>query len=195
MSYVCSCCLSYLSITVEHFGLPVSDMPSRPCLWTMQERKQIELGMPTEKNSLFTLRKEVWLLFEDPSSSFTAKLISIWSMIVILVGVSAFIAETHPSFRVKSEYDEDKVYYGVTAYTVNQAFSAVETTVIVFFTAELLLRFLATAKKIYFWQQLINWIDLVAIAPFYFDILGLKGGNVGHPPDFCFRRCVLPLIT
>ena len=161
----------------------------------MQKLKQIEMGMPTEENRLYILRREIWLLFEDPSSSFSAKVISIWSMIVILAGVSAFIAETHPDFRVKAEENEDKVYYGITAYTVNQAFSAVETTVIIFFTAELLLRVFATAKKIWFWKQLINWIDLIAIAPFYFDVLGLKGGNVSLRPVFRLRRYVHPLRT
>lgn len=129
---------------------------------------------------MFFIRKQLWLLLEDPTSSMAAKLISIWSLLVILVGVSAFIAETHPDFRVKEEYDDDRTYYGVTAYTVNQAFSAVEATVVSFFTCELLLRFIATAKKLLFWQQFVNWIDLAAILPFYFDILGLKGGSVSQ---------------
>lgn len=92
--------------------------------------------------------------------------------------MTAFVTETHPIFRTSGRDDE---IMGVKTYTVNRAFGIVEAVVVAFFTIELLCRFICNTKKIRFFRQPSNIVDVLAIAPFYFNIFGVQGGSVTSP--------------
>ena len=46
---------------------------------------------------------------------------------------------------------------------------------VAWFTLELLIRFIFCPKKIHFWKKIMNWIDLLAIVPFYIGLIFNKG--------------------
>nr|AWO14626.1 potassium voltage-gated channel subfamily A member 3 [Scyliorhinus retifer] len=120
-------------------------------------------------------QKQMWLLFEYPESSSPARGIAIVSVLVIVISIIIFCLETLPEFR------DDRA--SRTAGNGTQGpgggggladpFFIIETTCVVWFTLELLVRFLACPSKAVFARDIMNIIDIVAIFP-YFITLGTE---------------------
>uniref|UniRef100_S4RLK3 Potassium voltage-gated channel 1c n=1 Tax=Petromyzon marinus TaxID=7757 RepID=S4RLK3_PETMA len=137
------------------------------------------------------LQRQVWLLFEYPESSNPARVIAIVSVLVIVISIVIFVAETLPEFR------DDKDLHSGTRHDVGAGdaavaaagnssggssgggsghadpFFIVETVCIVWFSFELLVRFCACPSKPGFFKNIMNTIDIVAIMP-YFITLGTE---------------------
>merc|ERR1719394_1685228 len=118
-------------------------------------------------------QKKVWLLFEHPESSQAARVIAIFSVSVILLSIVIFCLETLPQFKHYKVFnttangtkvEEDEVP------DVTDPFFIVETLCIIWFTFELLVRFLACPSKIGFSRDIMNMIDLVAIIPYFITL-------------------------
>uniref|UniRef100_A0A3B4H525 Potassium voltage-gated channel, shaker-related subfamily, member 1b n=1 Tax=Pundamilia nyererei TaxID=303518 RepID=A0A3B4H525_9CICH len=123
-------------------------------------------------------QRQVWLLFEYPESSGPARGIAIVSVLVILISIVIFCMETLPEFREEARtFDEHLAANGtVRAKKPNpftDPFFIVETLCIIWFSFELLVRFLACPSKAAFFKNIMNTIDIVAIMP-YFITLGLE---------------------
>ncbi|KAM3870524.1 shaker-related potassium channel tsha2-like [Diretmus argenteus] len=121
-------------------------------------------------------QRQIWLLFEYPESSGPARIIAIVSVMVILISIIIFCLETLPEFREVPPPQQDHVN-GSTQGTKKfnpfaDPFFMVETLCIVWFSFEFLMRFLTCPSKPAFFKDLMNSIDVVAIAP-YFITLGL----------------------
>lgn len=124
-------------------------------------------------------QKKVWLLFEHPESSQAARVIAIFSVSVILMSIVIFCMETLPEFRknkivesnmtadgnFSNEFREDDIP------AFNEPFFIIETGCIVWFSSELIVRFLVCPIKLLFFKTPMNVIDIVAIMP-YFITLG-----------------------
>ena len=105
-----------------------------------------------------TTRERVDVLLNDPQSSPAAATIS--GVMITLIGVSTvtFCVETLPWFyRPEPSFSDP--------------FWAAEAFCIAAFTAELALRFWATERRRVFFSRGMNVVDLVAIVPFYVDLL------------------------
>ncbi|XP_049627966.1 LOW QUALITY PROTEIN: potassium voltage-gated channel subfamily A member 5 [Suncus etruscus] len=158
-------------------------------------------------------QRQVWLIFEYPESSGSARAIAIVSVLVILISIITFCLETLPEFR-----DERELYrYSATVAaqqppgsawgsndssmdssngvmappsgptvapllprTLADPFFIVETTCVVWFTFELLVRFFACPSKAEFSRNIMNIIDVVAIFP-YFITLGTELAEQQQP--------------
>ncbi|XP_060046221.1 potassium voltage-gated channel subfamily A member 5 [Erinaceus europaeus] len=140
-------------------------------------------------------QRQVWLIFEYPESSGSARAIAIVSVLVILISIVTFCLETLPEFRDERELLRHPpgvppqplgaprgantsgawaASAGPTvAPTLIDPFFIVETTCVVWFTFELLVRFSACPSKAEFSRNIMNIIDLVAIVP-YFITLGTE---------------------
>ncbi|XP_068416385.1 potassium voltage-gated channel subfamily A member 5 [Eschrichtius robustus] len=143
-------------------------------------------------------QRQVWLIFEYPESSGSARGIAIVSVLVILVSIITFCLETLPEFRDERELlrrrpvphqppephreangsGEAAPPSGPTAApllprTLADPFFIVETTCVIWFTFELLVRFFACPSKAGFSRNIMNIIDVVAIFP-YFITLGTE---------------------
>ncbi|KAG7255509.1 hypothetical protein CRUP_006071 [Coryphaenoides rupestris] len=124
-------------------------------------------------------QRQVWLLFEYPESSGPARGIAIVSVLVILISIVIFCLETLPEFREDAKtYDDPLGPINGTAPAkkpnpFTDPFFIVETLCIVWFSFELLVRFLACPSKPAFFKNIMNTIDIVAIMP-YFITLGLE---------------------
>lgn len=77
-------------------------------------------------------------------------------------------------------------------------FNYVENICVVYFTLEYLLRFWVAPRKLSFVKDLLNIIDLLAIAPFIFEIVlilvGLSGEKVRKVRKCCFYCSKLFLL-
>ncbi|KAK7805452.1 hypothetical protein U0070_017735 [Myodes glareolus] len=143
-------------------------------------------------------QRQVWLIFEYPESSGSARAIAIVSVLVILISIITFCLETLPEFRDERELlrhppvppqppvpapgangsGAGAPSFGPTVApllprTLADPFFIVETTCVIWFTFELLVRFFACPSKAEFSRNIMNIIDIVAIFP-YFITLGTE---------------------
>lgn len=105
---------------------------------------------PLPKNDL---QKKVWLLFEYPESSQAARVVAITSVAVILLSIVIFCLETLPEFKHYKIFNsagnitriiEDEVP------SATEPFFIIETLCIIWFSIELIVRFLSCPSKIAF---------------------------------------------
>ncbi|XP_015270805.1 PREDICTED: potassium voltage-gated channel subfamily A member 5-like [Gekko japonicus] len=142
--------------------------------------KEEEKPLPTNE-----FQRQVWLIFEYPESSSSARGIAIVSVLVILISIITFCLETLPEFRDERELHvpllsplnatagEAPQQHQQPPSTLTDPFFIIETTCVIWFTFELLVRFFACPSKPEFSRNIMNIIDIVAIIP-YFITLGTE---------------------
>ncbi|XP_052718037.1 potassium voltage-gated channel subfamily A member 1-like isoform X5 [Crassostrea angulata] len=124
-------------------------------------------------------QRRVWLLFEYPESSTAARLIAIFSVVVILLSIVIFCLETLPEFKHYRLVNDTNTKGNTSAGSIeeddipkfNEPFFVIETCCIIWFTSELLVRYASCPHKFHFFKNMMNLIDIVAIIP-YFITLG-----------------------
>lgn len=133
-----------------------------------------------DENDSSTLQGKVWQLFEDPESSLAAKLIGIFSVIVIIGSIIIFCVETLPAFDRDDQFESTSNgtnstystsdYYNrhIMGYLYN-----LELASIIWFTFEYVVRLISSPNKWRFMKSFLNLIDLIAILP-YFIIMIIK---------------------
>ncbi|XP_053319759.1 potassium voltage-gated channel subfamily V member 2-like [Spea bombifrons] len=104
------------------------------------------------------LRKKIWNLVENPYSSIPAKIIAILSSFFVLISAVVMCLSTveelqHMSLNGKSYMDQ------------------VEIACVIFFTTEYFMRLFSTADVKRFLKTVLNIVDLIAILPFYIQII------------------------
>ncbi|XP_008823667.1 potassium voltage-gated channel subfamily A member 5 [Nannospalax galili] len=183
--------------------------------------KEEEKPLPRQE-----FQRQVWLIFEYPESSGSARAIAIVSVLVILISIITFCLETLPEFRDERELlrhppvpPQPRVptsgangsragapSFGPTVApllprTLADPFFIVETTCVIWFTFELLVRFFACPSKAEFSRNIMNIIDIVAIFP-YFITLGTElaeqqpggGGGGGQNGQQAMSLAILRVI-
>lgn len=105
--------------------------------------------------------RSIWLLFEYPESSFYARCIAITSVIIILISIVLFCVETLPSVKVKQSLTPN----------AKDDFFIIETICTMWFTIELLMRFISSPNKLVFVKHTGNIIDLFSIIPYFLQTL------------------------
>ncbi|XP_039224500.1 potassium voltage-gated channel subfamily A member 5-like [Crotalus tigris] len=127
--------------------------------------REEEKPLPTHE-----FQRQVWLIFECPESSGSARGIAIVSVLVILISIVTFCLETLPEFQ---EELRDPTGQAPRPSILADPFFVIETTCVIWFTFELLVRFFACPSKPEFSKNIMNIIDVVAIIP-YFITLGTE---------------------
>ena len=115
-------------------------------------------------NGAATLRERLWVLLDDPLSSRPATVIFLLMMFLIILSTVTFCIDTMPRL-----YEHDP--------GVSHPFFVIEATCIACFTFELSTRFWASPDRRAFFADVMNMIDLVAILPFYIELVA-KGVEV-----------------
>uniref|UniRef100_A0A8D0FEN6 Potassium voltage-gated channel subfamily A member 5 n=1 Tax=Strix occidentalis caurina TaxID=311401 RepID=A0A8D0FEN6_STROC len=139
-------------------------------------------------------QRQVWLIFEYPESSSSARAIAIVSVLVILISIITFCLETLPEFRDEREMPmplppQSGGLNGTAGdsppmpppSSLSDPFFIIETTCVIWFTFELLVRFFACPSKPEFSRNIMNIIDIVAIIP-YFITLGTELAHEQQQP-------------
>ncbi|UJR35905.1 hypothetical protein I4U23_028648 [Adineta vaga] len=125
------------------------------------------------------IQPRIWQLFEEPYSSSAAKAIQVVSIFFILVSIVSFCLKTHPTMRVPTIELIKNNFTNITpTYTLHkertdphEAFQYIEIVCNVWFTFEIITRFIVSPKKLAFLRSPVNIIDFLATLSFYLDIL------------------------
>ncbi|XP_041982204.1 potassium voltage-gated channel protein Shaw-like [Aricia agestis] len=122
------------------------------------------------------LKPRVWALFDEPSSSSAAKVISGASVFFICVSVLCFCLKTHPELRVVDPLVDLPVNSTILEGpwdngTPHVAFFYIELVCNVWFTIELLVRSVVAPNIIEFVKSPVNIIDFLATLSFYVDVV------------------------
>jgi hypothetical protein len=117
-----------------------------------------------------TCMQRMWMLLDDPSFSRGSFMFAQLSLTAILISTVSFCLETEfncePSLiAIHGVLTEEN------CATWELTWWYFEAAAVIFFTAELLLRFISCPSKRRFVKGGANWIDLLAILPFYLEIL------------------------
>lgn len=117
-----------------------------------------------------TIKERLWQFSNNPSSGHAANIWAITIILVIGISVGAYVVETLPVFHKKDL----------------ETWDLLEFVCVMIFTVELVLRFFACPDKCAFlsYTQFMNWIDILAIVPWYIEkvIQEITGSSV--PIDF-----------
>ncbi|EPB78670.1 K+ channel tetramerisation domain protein [Ancylostoma ceylanicum] len=120
-------------------------------------------------------KPRIWALFDEPYSSRSAKIIAGISVWFIFVSILSFCLKTHPSFRIPVIETTNVTYHGRSIVGVSRqttephvAFGQVELICNIWFTLEIIIRFIFCPSKWGFLKSPLNNIDLV-----FFLILGI----------------------
>uniref|UniRef100_A0A3Q3DCX3 Potassium voltage-gated channel subfamily A member 1 n=1 Tax=Hippocampus comes TaxID=109280 RepID=A0A3Q3DCX3_HIPCM len=129
-------------------------------------------------------QRQIWLLFEHPESSGPARGIAIVSVMVILISIVIFCLETLPQLKEEPAGGRPEAAAGNgTAYRkpniLTDPFFVIETLCIIWFSFELIVRFLACPSKPAFFKNMMNTIDIVAIIPYFITL----GTELAEDPD------------
>jgi hypothetical protein len=160
------------------------------------EEDEVTLDASNEKG-LRKIQVSAWLLFEDSTSSSAAKVVQSILVMLILVSTINMLIESHTNCRFNptsgapgSNEGRGTPYYQRTCDEVTWSpqqvknFEAVESVCIAAFTVEFIARLLACPATVglnKFVTNPMNWIDLLAIMPFYLEhiMLAIVGGGEG----------------
>ncbi|XP_071505017.1 potassium voltage-gated channel subfamily A member 1-like [Diadema antillarum] len=143
-------------------------------------------------------QRKMWLLFEYPESSRIARVVAVISVSVILISIVIFCMETMPEFKDSRKISQNgqEISCGesvaTTVPTLTQAgnmseadaavskddlaayfqqpFFVIETCCIVWFTFEILVRFLSSPSKLNFAKNVMNVIDIIAVLPYFIQL-------------------------
>ncbi|XP_049736041.1 potassium voltage-gated channel subfamily A member 10 [Elephas maximus indicus] len=134
--------------------------------------KNPERPLPTND-----FHRQFWLLFEYPESSSAARGVAVVSVLVVVISITIFCLETLPEFREDRELkvvrdpsvNTSKTVLPQTMFT--DPFFMVESTCIVWFTFELVLRFMVCPSKTDFFRNIMNVIDIISIIPYFATLI------------------------
>jgi hypothetical protein len=115
-----------------------------------------------------TTKEKIYMTFEDPGLSIPASLISIVITCMILVSTTCFIIETMPELEYQDKVSDTCEFppCGVSPVT----WSLIESICMAGFTLDFVAKLSCTPELNLFISDPMNWIDFVAIVPFYIEI-------------------------
>ena len=128
------------------------------------------------------VQKFLWDLFEKPQSSFMAKVLSLWSIGLVLISTTCMCINTFPWMQAK-DIKGDSID--------NPYLALIEAFCISYFSLEFLIRLAGAPDKLAFLKGTMNVVDCLAIAPYYLSLFLLPAPNV----DLGDKRYFLQLIV
>ena len=125
------------------------------------------------------LQRQIWNLFEYADSSKAARFLALFSISIIVASIVVLCAETLPHFRLLPAANnpndtaevEHRSKHNHFATTGKRWFRYLESGFIAWFTLEYLVRFFSSPRKLVFVRSFLNVIDILAIVPFYIDLV------------------------
>ena len=119
--------------------------------------RETEVFPPGRKGRVM---KRLWDLFEKPHTSLGARVIGIISLACIILSTVILTLNSLPYFQAQTR----KI---IGDYWV---FAIIEMLYMSWFTLEFIIRLFSCPDKLIFFKKAMNWIDLLAIVPYYITI-------------------------
>ncbi|XP_063683294.1 potassium voltage-gated channel subfamily A member 2-like isoform X2 [Bolinopsis microptera] len=119
------------------------------------------------------LQKKLWMCLDNPDSGRLAKVIAYLDLVIILIAVVAQCLESLP--QIRAECPPDQSWNGPTSCVALLAIEAVSN---IWFTLNFTIRFVCCPDKRRFAKSVLNWFDLLAILPFYLDLIFRQQKNL-----------------
>lgn len=139
---------------------------------TAREKLETALsGKPDLAMSQNHLQRRIWIFFTYPDSSFWARMLGIWSVIVIVMSVVIPCIES-------LKYDFHESVGTMRSVLEGNTYAVLEMGCYIWFTFELLLRFASAPKKTAFFRQPLNIVDLITVISYYLVLL-IEGSRSG----------------
>ena len=161
------CCPMAFLGDLTYWGLEHSFL--EPCCLKklLECKEQLEWEQKTEEiteeefpEGSHSLQKKLWDTFEHPHTSSMARLIGSVSVSCIFLSTILLTLETLPYIQEH----HNKIAGEFAPFVI------IEAIYMVYFTMEFLIRLLTCPSKPKFLQSSMNWIDLLAIVPYYFTL-------------------------
>uniref|UniRef100_H2Z2T6 BTB domain-containing protein n=1 Tax=Ciona savignyi TaxID=51511 RepID=H2Z2T6_CIOSA len=184
------CCLTYrisravMRLTMQLIGVDVLiNGVNRPILAFVSTI--VVLTVNQIEHSHFQLWTHMVFRLQYPESSSAARVVAIISVSVILLSIISFCLETLPSYQpasVSTVAPNVTTLFSATTRSPTPAnmisnerrfsnpFWIIETICICWFSMEVTVRFLCSPDKLRFWKNIMNIIDIVAIAPYFISL-------------------------
>ena len=122
------------------------------------------------------VQREIWTLLEYPDSSLLARIVSMFSLLVIITSIVTFCWETVPAYNANKIPDMEAAPASI-KLTI-KVLNDIELFCIIYFTFEISLRFCCSPRKWCFVKDTLNIIDIASIFPFYITLVFSMDGNV-----------------
>ena len=198
LSHNCLLLITCGNIFSIYFSLPEEVVVRMQKVEGYVPKKEVEEEKDVRTET--SILKTVWNVMEYPETSFLARLIAFLSILVILVSMVNFCAETLPQFHSPTKINiEDTIVLrsGINNCTVEttpkqhrhnpsvkeqdggvgidprKVLDLVEVACTSWFTFEYVVRFISSPNKLTFLKSFLNLVDLLAILP-YFIMLGVS---------------------
>lgn len=115
-----------------------------------------------DKQPLGSVRRRIWLVLDNPSYSLPSRVISVFSILVVLGSVATMCMNSMSEFTLLGNDGRPHE---------DPRFETAEWFGIGWFTFELVARFAVAPDLLRFFQHPLNLIDLVSILPFYLTLM------------------------
>lgn len=115
-------------------------------------------------------QKGLWDLFEKPQSSYSAKVVSLWSIGLVIISTACMCINTFPWMQGQ-DVNGDPID--------NPKLALIEAVCISYFTLEYLMRFAGSPNKWAFFKGGMNVVDCLAIAPYYLTLFFVPAPDMG----------------
>lgn len=140
---------------------------------------QSKIRVPTCSMRWKRFQRRAWDFFEEPRSSTAAKILNLFSTLMVLMSTIVLCLNSHPEIAViatdGSKLDNPHMY-------------VVEIICIIWFTFEFSARVVVAPQKHLFVKSIMNWIDFLAILPFYVELVVEIGGKADISSTFTNAR-------
>ncbi|XP_014773845.1 potassium voltage-gated channel protein Shaw [Octopus bimaculoides] len=140
------------------------------------------------------LQMQVWLILDHPRTSRPAMIYGITSFLFVVLSILGFCLETLP--QVRGPTNITRQCNGETSESLqvmqsHDALNVIDVICTIFFTLELIARFIFAPQKLKFVRSLMNIIDLLALVPLYVQVI-LHSTD----PEFCYlnERLVMEIM-
>ena len=164
------CCPIAFVADLSYWGLAETSL--EPCCFKkyLECREQLEWEQAKEEvveevfpESAPRIQRQLWDLFEHPHTSTLARILGVVSVACIFISTIILTLDTLPYFQEH----ENQIAGEFAAFTI------IEGIYMAYFTVEFLIRIITCPSKPTFFKKPMNWIDLLAIVP-YFVTLALN---------------------